>query len=344
MFASSSSYRERCYGPPQRDWLDSPSYHRQAAAVGLVAAAAIENLGEAAIPALLSRLQHSPPGGDGCDERSALAALLRRMGPAGRKADLRRLHPHEVPASDEDAEWLTSLRRKGEGWSDELLWDLGRDKAALGRLGAAIDADIRARRDWREGEPAYFLPEADLLRRVLTIAPTDGGVSDERLREWATQGQSVGARWGAYLALGRRGDEKAQESVRESIEKRFLLRPDELRWWVLWGLPGYRFPDESAFLFVHEVAKSGLKDPWPLLLDLLSDPDPQLLAPRAAVLAALADHWQGLDKETKTEARRHVVEIHWTEKNEWLQGMTLALLAGHPVAEEDLMPAPYVSQ
>lgn len=340
LFANSDSYQQRCYGPPVPDWVDDPVYHREVAAMGLVAEASVLELGAAAIPALLDRFEELAPGGDGRDERLALRTLLDRMGPPGWKAYLRWLRRDDVPASDEDAEWIAFLRGKGKGWSDELLWALTRDANALATLEDSVDWEVRLRREWRQEGGADFTPEEDAMREVLAVAPSEGGMTDQKLEEWSRQTQSVGIRWAAYVALARRGDEEAQKSVRETLEDQFPLYPDELRWWVCWGMAEYRFPDEAAFLFVREVTDSRLPDRWELLLDLLSDPNPELLAPRAGVLVALQEHWQDLDAATQAVARRRIVELHWEEKNEWLRALMVRFLAARPAPEEELVPGP----
>ncbi len=333
MFAF-SDYHCRGIGWPEVEYPDDDAmdeYFDRRAAIGLVAGAYIERVGEAAVPAVVGAWEQAESG-DGCDERWRLRELLQRLGPAGWKATIgspkESVTDEHAPASDSD--WIRYLQT---GSCDELLWELSRDRSALARLEHNVDEGIEGRREWRPGYEPDFAGEDEEMRLLLAIAPTDGGVTDAKLQEWADQGYSVGIRWGAYLALASRGDATAQQRIRDTIRNRFPTRPNEGKWYKSVGVDP--FPDYAAFTFVQEVAKRRLKDRWELLLDLLEDTTPKLLAPRAAVLLALDEHWEELHPQIAERARQEITHLHWTEKNEWLQMLMMSVLAGHPEALED---------
>ena len=139
MLGSSDAYYWRCMGDElaAEEWgglAKDDSWWRHKTAVGLVAGAYIERVGEAAVPAVVQAWEQAAPGGDGDDEKKTLHNLLKRLGPAGWKAiesppisPIVGEHPH-APLSDDDSEWVKFFRKEGEGWCDELLWMLARDR------------------------------------------------------------------------------------------------------------------------------------------------------------------------------------------------------------------------
>ncbi len=348
MLANSHAFRGRCIV-----WPEAPvpqqvfdDYFHHVAVIGEVAGAYMDRLGEAAVPAVVEAWKQAAPAGDGDDEKKTLRNLLKRLGPAGWKAiesppisPIVGEHLH-TPLSDDDSEWIKFFRRERDTWCDGLWWMLTRDREPLSRLEELVDQEVQDLRDLSEGCYQSWFEEVDwdahLMRDVLLISPVDGGVPDAKLRDWAQDSGSAGIRWAATLALASRGDLRAEQHVHEIIRNRFPLSPkEEHKWDEDTGGEWEGACRAAMFLFVQELAKTGLIKRWELLLDLLADTDPKLLAPRAAVLVALDEHWEELHPEIAKRARQEITDLHWTEKNEWLQMLMMSALAGHPEALDD---------
>lgn len=324
---------------------DYDEYFDRRAAIGLIAGAYIQRVGEAAVPAVVEAWEQAESG-DGIDEKWRLRELLQRLGPAGWKAvesppisPIVGEHLH-TPLSDDDSEWVKFFRREREGWCDELWWMLTRDREPLSRLEKIVDEQVQDLRDLSEGCYQSWFEEVDwdahLMRDVLLISPVDGGVSDAKLRDWAQDSGSAGIRWAATLVLANRGNLHAEQHVHEIIRNRFPLSPkEEHKWDEDTGGEWEGACRAAMFLFVQELAKTGLIKRWDLLLELLADTDPKLLPPRAAVLLALDEHWEELPPQIAKRARQEITDLHLTEKNEWLQMLMMSVLAGHPQALDD---------
>ncbi len=341
MFAGSGDH-QRCAGIWE-DWnrYELEDYWRQTWATGLVAAARIERLGEAAVPAMVERVKQSPRY-NGCDQRSVAVDLLSYLGPAGLKAQVR-CTGWEGPLTDEDSDWIQYLDQLLAETTDsdvaQLFWLLTGDEEAIGIVEQAIDETINELTDLYENSSANGDWDARFMQWVLAISPVDGGVSDAKLKDWAQDSGSEGIRYAATLALASRGDSAAQDCVRDIIRSRFPLTAQEQdKWRALPVFPEKRLlpSSDTMFRFVRQLAKSSLEDRWKLLLDLLADTDPKLLAPRAAVLVALEEHWAELPVATQFQAAKRVAQMHWRENNKWLQAMMMSFLAQHPVEDLEL--------
>lgn len=110
---------------------------------------------------------------------------------------------------------------------------------------------------------------------------------------------------------------------------RFALLTEEEKAAKNWGVSDTAH-DAGEFEFVIQLASTPLEDHWELLLDLLRDAQPELLAARAAVISVLEEHWTEFSSESQDLVRETVADVYYKEQNEWLQSLMILFLASHP--------------
>ena len=320
---------------------DERSYWRDTRLRSLVATYRLRSNEEAVAAAVMSHLEpwHVSLGPDQRgmgsrpegDEKWALLTLLSYLGPPGQKAIVRFWQPDAPPLAARNDEWVKYLREDAAGraealggepvdgasFGDPLLWELATGDGALARLVSELDAVVERR------EHGEHVDAPDLtIDRIRRLAPTTGGVSDTKLREWMEQPWATEVQWGAALALSRRGDGDAVHRVHTVVHDRFeMTETDRL------ATGREQATLDLGFQFVVELAASPLDDRWALLLDLLRDPQSSLLIPRAAALLALEDHWDELTASQAADALETVRLAHWNEDSDWLQTEMVTFLA-----------------
>ncbi len=318
--------------------LCSLIYDRQLQAIGLVARRWLELNQDAAAAAVTTGLinrgfQIEQDGGE-VSQATVLHALLPCLGEKGWKGfnilDDRRSSVKKPTLSADDETWLRYLRNDAPSGTPKqgALWLLVRDPAALAYFQDGVDDAIQYSQELSKqgnGGAEYY------MGAILFIAPPDDGVTDTKLKEWSRVSglDRYGARWGANLALARRADKSAQEWVRRTIKDRFALLPEEAKAAEEYGATDTAF-DPGEFQFVIELASTPLEDRWELLLDLLRDAQPELLAARAAVILGLEEHWTKFSLESQDLVRETVADVYYEEENEWLQSLMISFLASHP--------------
>ncbi len=311
--------------------------------MGLVAARRLAARGHAGLAAVKDRMRQVQILGntrdiDIRDDEWALLALYDRCGEEGLKEKVR-WEPYpgrhdqggevgvtDAPSVDApDEQWVTFLRDDKHGFAERmLLWSLSRDTDVLADLCAELE---QHRRYEVEHDIDEFKPPGQWIREILFLAPPTHGIEDEVLRSWSEAGGSPGFRWGADLALARRGDKAAFERLLRAIDERFPLMAVEAQ--ALDGREKF-VCDSGEFELVVELAALSPQQTAPVLLNLLLDVKGDLLASQAAAVLALAEHWDTLMPAQRDRVREVMGEVLRGDRNEWLQSLVIEFMVAHP--------------